>query len=161
MKWCESEQKNDDKIEILGSSEWSLKFCKGFQYFCPYLPQWPTISPKETNLLIKKYQHTNHQWFYATNSISGGCLMLFWTKKFRIYNKQIYSNLAPILIHKVRSPINHTQHLDQCLGNQKTPIGYGCLEAEDKLKIVDNNFTISTSQHKTEQTWEQFFLACL
>ena len=39
------------------------------------------------------------------------------------------------------------------------PLGYSSLEAEDKLKLANYEFTISPSQLKTEQTQEQFFLS--
>ena len=42
---------------------------------------------KETHLLLQKSQYILHQWFYAAKYISGWCLMLFWTKKYRIENK--------------------------------------------------------------------------
>ena len=87
--------------------------------------------------------------------------MLFWTKKFIIENKQLFRDLRPVLIHKVISPIKHTQHLAQCLSNQKTSIGYGSSEAEDELKIVDNKCTRVTSRRKTEQTQEWVFIYCL
>ena len=103
---------------------------------------------KETHLLLQKYQYTNHQWFYAANSISGWCLVLFWTNKCRIKNKQVFSELTHFLIHELISPIKHTQQLSQCLGNRKTPIGYVSSEAKDELKLVDNKCTRSTSQQK-------------
>ena len=87
--------------------------------------------------------------------------MLFWTKQFRIKNKQVSSKLTTIMIHEVISQINNTQHLAQYLVKQKTPIGYGSSEAEAELKLVDNECTKSTSQHKTEQTQEDVFVACL
>ena len=77
--------------------------------------------------------------------------MLFWTKKCRIKNKQVFSELIPVLIHKVRSKIKHTQHTDQCIGNRKTSISYGRSEAEDELKTVDIKCTKPTSQLKTDQ----------
>ena len=75
--------------------------------------------------------------------------MLFWSKKCRIKNKQLFSEFTPVLIHEVRSPINHTQHLAKYLGN--TSIGYGSSESEDELKLTDNKCTRSTSQQRTEQ----------
>ena len=78
--------------------------------------------------------------------------MLFSTKKCRIENKQVFRNIRPVLIYEVISPIKHTQHLTKCLGNHKTLVGYGSLEAEDKLKLADNKCTRSTSQRKIEQT---------
>ena len=71
------------------------------------------------------------------------------------------SKITPVLIHELISPIKHTQHLAQCLGNRKTPIGYGSSEAEDESELVDNTCTISASQRKTEQTQVQFFVPCL
>ena len=71
--------------------------------------------------------------------------MLFWNKKLGIENKQAFRKLTPVMIHEVRSPIKHTQHLGQCLGNHKIWIGYSSLESEDELKLVDNKFTRSTS----------------
>ena len=59
------------------------------------------------------------------------------------------------------SPINPTKHLDQCLGNQKTPIGFGSSESEDELKLVDNKCTRSTPQRKAEQTQVRVFIACI
>ena len=84
--------------------------------------------------------------------------MLLWTKKCRIENKQVFRKLTPVLIHEVRTPIKHTQHLSQWLGNQKMPIGCGDSESEDELKLVDNKCTKSTSQRKTEQTPVRVFL---
>ena len=106
------------------------------------------VFPKENPLLLQKY------WFYVANSISEWCLMLFWTKKISIDNNQVFIKITPVLIHEVRSPIKHTQHLAQCLGNRKILIGYGSSEAEDELKLLDNKCTRSTSQRKTEQTQE-------
>ena len=57
--------------------------------------------------------------------------MLFWTKKCKIKNKQIFSNLTPVLDDKVRYPIKHTQHLAQFLRNHKISIGYGSSKVED------------------------------
>ena len=87
--------------------------------------------------------------------------MLFWAKKFRIENKQVFIKITHVLIHEVRSPINHTQHITLCIGIYKTPIGYGSSEAEDESELVDNTCTISASQRKTEQTQVQFFVPCL
>ena len=84
--------------------------------------------------------------------------MLFWTDKFSIENKQVFSELAPVLIQKVGSPIKHTQHLAQFLGNQKTPIGYVSSEDEEELKIGDNKCTRSTPQRKTEKCKIRFSL---
>ena len=77
--------------------------------------------------------------------------MLFWTNKFRIEKNKIFIKLTPVLIHEVRPPIKHTQHLAQCLGDHKTPIGYGSSEVEDEWKLVDNKCTRATSQRKTEE----------
>ena len=55
-------------------------------------------------------------------------MMLFWTKKFGINNKKVFSKLMPIMIQKLRSPIKNTQHLAQCLGIRKTMSS----EAEEK-----------------------------
>ena len=75
-------------------------------------------------------------------------MLLFWTKNFRIDNKQVFSELTPVLIHKVISLIKKT----------KTMIGYKSSESEDKLKLVYNKFTRSTSQSKTEKMQIRFFV---
>ena len=111
--------------------------------------------------LNKKYKYISNQWFYAFNSISGWGLMLFYTRKYRIKNEQVFKELRPVLIHKVRSSIKHTQQLSQYLGNWKTLIGYVISEAEDKQKLVDNKCTKSNSQCKTEHTKVRVFFACL
>ena len=85
--------------------------------------------------------------------------MLFWTNKFRTENKQVFSKLTTVMIHEVRSPIKHTEHLDQCLGNWKMTIGYGSSEVEEELKLVDNKCTRSTSKQKIEQTQVRVFIA--
>ena len=54
----------------------------------------------------------------------------------------------PVLIHEVRSPIKHTQHLIKYLGNQKMPIGYCSLESEDESKLVDNKCTRHNAKQK-------------
>ena len=108
---------------------------------------YETFTPNN-HLLLKNYQSINHQWFYAAKYTYGYCMMLFWTKKCRIYNKQVFIKLTPVIIHELISLINHTQQLAQCLGNRETPIGYCSSEAEDELKIVDNKCTKSTSQLK-------------
>ena len=77
--------------------------------------------------------------------------MLFWTNKYRIENKPVFSELMPVLIQKVRLTIKNTQQLAQCLGNRKTPIGYISSEAEDELKLVHKKCTRYTPQRKTEQ----------
>ena len=87
--------------------------------------------------------------------------MLFWTKNCRIYNKQVFIETTPVMIHEVISPIKNTQHIAQCLGNQKTPIEYVSSEAEEELKLVDKKRTRYTSQYKTEQTQVQVFIAFL
>ena len=87
--------------------------------------------------------------------------MLFWTKKFRIENKQVFRKLTPVIIHEVISTIKNPKHLTQCLGNQKTPIWYVGPEAKDELKLVDNKCTRYTSQRKTEQTKVRVFVTCL
>ena len=76
--------------------------------------------------------------------------MLFWDNECRIKNNQVFSELVPVLIHGVRSPINHTKHLSQCICNRKTPIGCGSSEDEGELKLVDNKCTRSTSNLKIE-----------
>ena len=58
-------------------------------------------------------------------------LMLFWNNKCRIENKKVFIKLTPVLINRVISPINHTQHLAQCLDNRETTIGYGSSESKD------------------------------
>ena len=73
-------------------------------------------------------------------------MIILWTKKYRIKNKQVFSKHTTVLNNEVRSLIKHTQYLAQCLGNRKTLIGYGSSEAKDEFKLVDKNFTISTSQ---------------
>ena len=84
-----------------------------------------------------------------------------WPNKYRIENKQVFRKLMPVMIHELRSPIKHNQHLAQCLGNRETPIVYGSLEAEDELKLVDDKCTRSTSQRKIEQTQVRIFVPCL
>ena len=76
--------------------------------------------------------------------------MLFWTNKYRIKNKQVFSKLTPILIYKMISPIKHTKHLAQFTGKHETPIWYISLEAEYELKLVDKKCTRYTSQRKAE-----------
>ena len=83
------------------------------------------------------------------------------TKKFRTENNKVFRELIHILIQNVILPIKHTQHLAQCIGNHRKPIGYGRSEAKDELKLVDNKCTRSTSQHKTEQTQVWVFVAFL
>ena len=72
--------------------------------------------------------------------------MLFWTKTFITKNKQVFSKLTRVMIHEVRSPIKHTQHLVQFIGNWKTLIGYGSSEDKDELKLMDNKRTRFNSQ---------------
>ena len=47
-------QKNDNRIKILGSCEWFLKFRKGLPCLRPQMPQWPTMPPKEPHPLLQK-----------------------------------------------------------------------------------------------------------
>ena len=49
----------------------------------------------------------------------------------------------------------------QCLDNWRTTIGYGISEAEDELKLVDNNCTRYPSQLKIEQTQERISVDCI
>ena len=75
--------------------------------------------------------------------------MIFWTNECRIKNKKVFRKLTPVLIHEVISPIKNTQHVAKFLGNRKTPIGYISSKAKYELKLVDNKYRRSNSQHKT------------
>ena len=58
-------------------------------------------------------------------------MMLFWTNKYRIKSKQLFSKITLAMIHDMRSTMKHAEQLSKCLFNRNTTIWCGSSEAKE------------------------------